>query len=80
VSSIVVIYYSKPECPYCVKLEKLLAARSIPNIKLTLDKDFTRADFQALSETKLTFPQAFVAGERIGGYDDFCAWLERNHV
>ena len=73
----IIIYYSKPGCPYCDKLEALLAERGIASIKLLLDEDFTRAEFETLSDRKLTFPQAFIAGERIGGFDEFSAWLQR---
>jgi len=75
----VVIYFSKLGCPYCDKLAALLAARNIPNIKLTLDAPgnfgFARAEFESLADEKLTFPQVFMRGERVGGYDDFVKLL-----
>ncbi len=74
----VIIYYSKPDCPYCEKLEALLHARGAKAIKYVVDVDFTREQLHAMVPhvAKLTFPQLFYGAEHVGGYTESAAFFE----
>lgn len=68
------VFYSKEKCPYCEKLEELFKKKDTKYIKLTLDKDFNREEFNSLISTYTntpTFPQIFKNGEYIGSYTNY---------
>lgn len=77
----IALVYSKPECPYCVKAVALLNAMDMRQVKYTVDVDFTREQLmQAIPADrrpeKLTFPQIFINGEYIGGYEALVRHVE----
>ena len=57
-----------PGCPWCDSALRLLQAYNIPHQVITVDNDLTFQQCQKRSGMK-TFPQIFIDGETIGGFD-----------
>ncbi len=78
--SAVTVFFSKPKCPYCDKLEALLQEYELPYVKLSLggdrNYDFTREQFDAFFPHGTTFPQAFIGGDHIGGFTEFAKLID----
>jgi glutaredoxin 3 len=68
-----VVVYSKVPCPYCVQVERLLDARSIPFEKIDLTGDTAAIADLSARTGMFTLPQVFVDGELIGGYTETAA-------
>ena len=58
--------YGKPRCPFCDRA-KMRLSKYNPQIFM-LDKDFTREEFFQKFPNAKTFPQIFIDGKSIGGY------------
>lgn len=71
-----VIVYSKPLCPYCDKAKALLSRMNIEFENKMLDTDFTREDLMEVAPTARTFPQVFINGKNVGGYDQLKTYIE----
>jgi glutaredoxin 3 len=71
-----VVIYSKPHCPYCDKAKALLERMNIEFEAKMLDKDFTREDLMEVAPRARTFPQVFINGTNIGGYDQLTTYIE----
>lgn len=66
------VIYSKPSCPYCVKLKMHLKNKGISYEEKTVGVDITIEELQTLiGKPVRTVPQLFLDGEYIGGCDDF---------
>lgn len=66
--------YSTAICPYCVRAERLLAARGVQTIeKLRVDLDPALRDEMMRITGRRTVPQIFFDDLHIGGYDDLAA-------
>ena len=68
--------YSKPDCPYCdravhIAQQIIQETTHIKYEKKMLDEDFTFEELLEKSPNARTFPQIFVDGELIGGYNEF---------
>lgn len=64
-----ILIYSKNSCPYCDKAKNLLKNKSIPfDETLITDPD----EMIALKKRTgwMTFPQIFIEGKLVGGFDD----------
>lgn len=74
--------YSKDDCPWCVRANKLLDDLEIQYQELKLGRDYGRDDLRKLvPENKpLTVPQVFVYDTRIGGYEELKEYLEATNV
>ena len=61
--------YSKPGCPYCVKIKKVMELEELQHVSYELNRDFTREEFYAKFGDGATFPQASTAssGPPCGG-------------
>ena len=65
-----VCFFTKDNCPYCVKLENDLQSLSIPFEKVIVTEEFRD---NLIEHTKCkTVPQLFIGGKFIGGYKEFC--------
>lgn len=71
-----VIVYSKPLCPYCDKAKALLSRMNIEFENKMLDTDFTREDLMEVAPTARTFPQVFINGKNVGGYEQLKTYIE----
>jgi len=70
------IVYSKPECPYCFKVKKVLELCGKEFVVYTLDEDFTRKEFYAEFGEGSTFPQVVVDEQHLGGCTDTIKYLK----
>lgn len=61
--------YGKPNCSSCTMAKNYLDARSVPYDYKELDVDFVREDLLAIAPGARSYPQIFVNGQNIGGYD-----------
>ncbi len=61
-----------PGCPWCSRALRILRALDLPHNVTTINDD---AAFQAVQKRSgmTTFPQVFIDGSVIGGYDDLAA-------
>ena len=60
--------WGKPQCAFCVKAKQLCESRGYKYVYKQLGVDFQREDVMAEFPTARTFPQIFIDGESIGGY------------
>ena len=67
---------SKPGCPYCSLVRSALTLAGLPFVTIELKTEEGRAVFKEANGVS-TFPQVFRSGERIGGYEETAAYLER---
>ena len=68
--------YSKPDCPFCdravINAQQIIQETThIKYEKKMLDEDFTFEELHEKSPNAKTFPQIFVDGELIGGFNEF---------
>ena len=64
---------TKPDCPYCVALKTKLNEQGIKFTEVGIEG----AKLNGLWKPEYkTVPQLFINGERIGGYDNYCAACE----
>ena len=61
-----------PGCPWCSRALRILRTLDLPHTVITVNDD---AAFQAVQQRSgmTTFPQVFIDGAVIGGYDDLAA-------
>ena len=61
-----------PGCPWCSRALRILRTLDLPHTVTTVNDD---AAFQAVQQRSgmTTFPQVFIDGSAIGGYDDLAA-------
>jgi glutaredoxin len=73
--------YSKEGCPYCVKVQQVLAMANLEHVVYTMGKDFTREEFIAEFGDKSTFPQVILNDETLlGGCTDTVKYLKENQI
>jgi glutaredoxin len=72
--------YSKPGCPYCERIEKVLTLSNLENKIYTLDEDFTRDQFYAEFGEGSTFPQVVMDDQHLGGCTDTVQYLKENQI
>jgi glutaredoxin len=72
--------YSKPGCPYCERIEKVLTLSNLENKIYTLDEDFTRDQFYAEFGEGSTFPQVVMNDQHLGGCVDTVQYLKENEI
>ena len=72
--------YSKPSCPFCVKVVRALELAEVQYVELKLDRDFTRAEFIE-KFGKTTFPRVLLNNETlIGGCTETVKYLRENKL
>ncbi len=73
--------YSKEGCPYCVKIQQVMALSGLEHVVYKMGKDFTREEFVAEFGSKATFPQVVLNDETLlGGCTDTIQYLKENKV
>jgi glutaredoxin len=70
------IVYSKPECPYCFKVKKVLELCGKDFVVYTLDEHFTKKEFYYEFGNGSTFPQVVMDDKHIGGCTDTIDYLK----
>ena len=63
--------WSKPNCIFCDKAERLCQIKGLEYKKYMLDVDFSREEMFEKFPSARTFPQITINGELIGGYTEF---------
>ena len=62
--------YSVPACSYCVRAKHLLAGKGVAVTEYDCSVDDAALERVRTLTTRKTFPQIFINGESIGGYDE----------
>ena len=70
--------YSKPGCPYCTKVKRVLELAEVKHIVYTLDVDYDKQEFYSKFGEGSTFPQVMVSDTNLGGCVDTVKYL-REH-
>lgn len=74
------VVYSKDDCPFCVKAIELLIYNNLPYTEYKHGVHFTKETLRKKCEMseleRLTVPQIFYNGKRIGGCGEFEKYLE----
>jgi glutaredoxin len=72
--------YSKPSCPFCVKVIRALELAEVKYVELKLDTDFTREDFIGRFG-RTTFPRVLLNNETLlGGCNETVQYLRENRL
>jgi glutaredoxin len=72
--------YSKPGCPFCIKIKQVLEMKNLSYIEKVLDVDFNRNDFYDLFGEGSTFPQVLLGEQKLGGCTDSVKYLRENNI
>jgi glutaredoxin len=72
--------YSKPECPYCYKVKKVLELTGNNFVVYNLNEDFTKEEFYAEFGEGSTFPQVLCDEKKLGGCVDTVKFLKEMQV
>jgi glutaredoxin len=72
--------YSKPGCPFCIKIKTLLDLNDFDYTVYTLDEDFTRDQFYSEFGEGSTFPQVVLNDQNLGGCSDTIKYLQENNI
>ena len=72
--------YSKDNCSYCTRAKGLLDRMSLPYEVKELNIDFTREQLFELAPAARTYPQIFIDGKPIGGYDALTDYVNDNFM
>ena len=67
--------YSKPRCTFCTRAKQLCELRGLQYDYKHLDADFTMEELLEKVPAAKTFPQIFIDGESIGGFQEFSSLL-----
>lgn len=62
--------YSVPACTYCVRAKQLLAGKGVAFTEYDCSVDDAALERVRTLTTRRTFPQIFINGEGIGGFDE----------
>ena len=69
-----VLMYTSAYCPYCVRAERLLAAKGVTDIeKVRVDEDPSRRAEMMEKTGRRTVPQIYIDDFHVGGCDDLHA-------
>jgi len=69
-----VTMYTASYCGYCVRAERLLAARGVDDVvKIRVDEEPAERMAMMKRTGRRTVPQIFIGDRHVGGYDDLAA-------
>ena len=69
-----VTMYTAGYCGYCVRAERLLAARGVDDIlKIRVDEEPAERVAMVKRSGRRTVPQIYIGDRHVGGYDDLAA-------
>ena len=72
--------YSKPGCPYCETIKRVLVGKDLEFREYILDVDFNRTQFYDEFGEGSTFPQVTYNGQKLGGCTDSVKYLREQGV
>lgn len=64
-----IVIYGKPACAFCDAAKNLLNSKGIPYEYRQLGADFTVEELKEIAPRASSFPQVFVDGQNIGGFE-----------
>ena len=67
--------YGKPACNFCERAKNLCKELDFNYRYLQLDEDFTMDELWEWTGGFKTFPQIFIDGHCVGGYQEFGLWV-----
>jgi glutaredoxin 3 len=66
--------YSKKTCPFCVRVEHLLKAKGVSNLKkIEVDTNQDELQIMIARTGRRSVPQIFIGDTHVGGFDDLAA-------
>jgi len=69
-----VTMYTASYCGYCVRAERLLAARGVEDVvKIRVDEEPAERTAMMKRTGRRTVPQIYIGERHVGGYDDLAA-------
>ena len=71
-----VVVYTRPECPYCDAVKKMMNTYGVSFEEKILNIHFTREILRENYPTAVTYPVVVVDGYFIGGYTQLKSLLE----
>lgn len=74
------VVYSKPGCPYCDKVKKVLKLTKQPFVEYTLNNQFDKNQFYSEFGNGSTFPQVICDDKKIGGCSDTIKFLKEANI
>ena len=72
--------YSKPGCPYCDKVKKVLDLTNMTYVEYTLGENFFKEEFYSEFGENSTFPQVICDEQKIGGCVDTINFLKEKQI
>ena len=72
--------YSKPGCPYCEMIKRVLVGKDLEFQEYTLDIDFDKTQFYNEFGEGSTFPQVVMNDQKLGGCTDSVKYLREQGV
>ena len=72
--------YSKPGCPYCTKIKKVMELEELQHVSYELNRDFTREEFYAKFGDGATFPQLMLDDLPLGGCQESIKHMQREKL
>lgn len=74
------IVYSKHNCPYCIKIKKILELKNYTYQELIYEEDFDKDQFYDRFGEGSTFPQVIFNNQKLGGCVDSIKYLKDNNL
>ena len=65
--------FTTPVCPFCVRAKRLLGERRVPYDERDVGADARLRDEMVSRGGRRTFPQIFIDGRSIGGFEELAA-------
>ena len=72
-----VIIYNIDFCPYCTRAKQLLESKGVKFKEINVTEEPREKRVMIEKSGRKTFPQIFIDGEHVGGFDDINA-LDRD--
>lgn len=72
--------YSKPGCPYCTKIKKVLELTNQNYVEYILNDHFTREEFYNQFGELATFPQVVLNDVNLGGCTNTIKYLQEQDL
>lgn len=71
-----IVVYTKDQCVYCDRAKELLRSKGMQYLESRIGVDILREDFMCLFPEVKTVPLIIIEGEKIGGYNELCEYLD----
>jgi len=72
--------YSKPDCPYCETIKRVLVGKDLQFQEYILDVDFNKDQFYSEFGEGTTFPQVVMNDQKLGGCTDSVKYLREQGI